>query len=264
MTDPDEISQHVVDQLPSVRAPRLTRLIWLLYVAVIALLAAVAFVYLRSAHTASEVDQAQRAAQQNAAALAQANDRIAHLGGVPVSTPAPGPSGPPGPKGEQGPGPSAEQIDLAVTSYCSGHDGCTGTPTRAEVASAVTAYCATGVCVGPSGSTGPSGAAGKNGNDGQTGAQGPGPTDDQVQAAVVAYCAAHSGCTGPAGRNGTDGSTGPQGPAGRGITSVDCTGIGVDHLTIHYSDGTTETVACAATTSSPAAPTGTPSGTSTP
>lgn len=255
MTDPDEISQHVVDQLHPVHAPRLTRMIWLLYGLVVVLVAAVALVWLRSTHTADQVGEANRAAQQNAAALATANQRIAHLGGVPVSTPAAGPAGPAGPQGAQGPGPSAEQIDLAVTAYCGSHSGCTGTPSRVQVAAAVTAYCATGACTGPSGSIGPTGAPGKNGTDGQTG---PGPTDDQVAAAVTAYCAAHGGCTGPAGRNGADGSTGPQGPAGRGITSIDCTGLGVDQLTIHYDDGTSETVPCATAT-----PTGTPSSPST-
>ena len=249
MTEPDEISRHIIERLPAA-SPSVRRWIWALYGLVVILLVAVAAVWLRSAHTASQVDAANRAARQNAAALATANDRIAHLGGQPVSTPAPGPAGPPGPQGAQGPGPSAEQIDLAVTSYCAGHDGCTGTPTRAEVAAAVTAYCQTGACTGPTGPAGPAGATGKDGT------QGPGPTDEQVAAAVTAYCAAHNGCTGPAGHNGADGSTGPQGPAGRGITSIDCSGVGVDELVIHYSDGTSETEPCAATSSSstPTAP----------
>lgn len=254
MTEPDEISRHIIERLPAA-SPLVRRWIWALYGLVVLLIIAVAVVWLRSTDAARQAHDANTAAQQNAAALAQANNRLASLGGQPVSTPAPGPAGPAGPQGEQGPGPTAEQINLAVATYCSAHDGCTGTPSRAEVAAAVTAYCATGACTGP---TGPAGASGAAGKDGQTGPQGPGPTDAQVQTAVAAYCAAHNGCTGPAGHNGADGSTGPTGPAGpagRGITSIDCTGLGVDQLTIHYSDGTSETVPCAASSSTSTEPT---------
>lgn len=48
--------------------------------------------------------------------------------------------------------------------------------------------------------------------EGPAGPQGPGPTDDQVAAAVRAYCALHGGCVGQTGESST--VAGPSGPAG--------------------------------------------------
>lgn len=112
------------------------------------------------------------------------------------STPTtPGPQGLPGlpgPVGAPGPAPTAEQI-----------------------AEAVAAYCASGVCVGASGSDGVS------------------PTAEQVAAAVAAYCASGA-CTG-----GT-GATGPTGLTGASVTNVQCMDLGAGFrfvFTITAADG---------------------------
>jgi len=167
-------------------------------------------------------------------ALSSANAQIERLGGSTVAAPS---SGAPGPSGPAGPGPSAQEVLAAVDLYCATRSGCVGTPTKAQVLTAVQGYCqvATHPCRGAVGATGEPGATGAPGAQGD---QGPGPTDDQVATAVGLYCDAHGGCTG------ATGSTGPSGQPGRGITSIDCSGLTFDQLVIHYDDGTTETVNC--------------------
>jgi hypothetical protein len=166
------------------------------------------------------------------------------------ATPSVSPSASEGPAGKQGPGPSNAQIAAAVEDYCALREGCAGVPSRAQVALAVQAFCAAGACKGPSGrpgAAGASGARGAAGASGASGAPGSGPTSDQVASAVAAYCAAHGDCTGPAGPKGDTGASGAAGAAGasgRGIASIDCSGIPAETLTIHYDDGTSETVSC--------------------
>ena len=169
-------------------------------------------------------------------------------GASPLTTP---PGAPPaskvsaeaGPRGSRGPGPSTAQIEDAVTSYCAVHFGCVGTPSRAQVAAAVRAYCAAGACRGKTG-TGATGAAGPSGAAGASGQPGRPPTTEEIADAVLAYCAGHGECTGPAGPKGDTGSAGATGAAGRGIASIDCTGLGIDQLTVHYDDNTTQTIPC--------------------
>ena len=75
---------------------------------------------------------------------------------------------------------------------------------------------------------------------------------------MTVYCTSHGNCTGPAGPKGDTGDQGPagsQGTPGRGITSIDCSGLGVDQLVIHYDDGSDQTVPCQPATTTP-----TPSG----
>lgn len=268
VTDP--IHEQTIDTamaaMPPVRSHRAKRTEIGLYLAFV-VAAAVALFALLDAHQAKDAsrsaagkaDRATVGQRVDAAALAEANRRLRHLGGTPVQTPAPVVSGARGPAG---PAPTAEQIAAAVQSYCALRSGCAGVPSKAQVTAAVQAYCATGVCKGP---VGAKGKTGTRGTPGQAGTPGPGPTETQISQAVAAYCQAHGGCTGPAGPKGDTGAagaTGPPGPAGpsgpqgdqgakgdsgRGIASIDCAGLGVDQLVIHYDDGSTQTVPCAPT-----------------
>lgn len=141
-----------------------------------------------------------------------------------------------------------------ASGICRGPTGATGEagaagasappPTDAQVAQAVAAYCSTGACTGPpgpagstgsTGNTGAEGPAGNNGSNGDTGATGaqgdpgppgvqgepgppgatgPGPTPEQISAAVAEFCANNACSTGPAGPPGPAGGAGPSGPAG--------------------------------------------------
>lgn len=162
---------------------------------------------------------------------------------------AKGDQGDPGP---QGPPPSTTEVANAVALYCA--DGrCRGEngadATAAQVASAVSQYCnSRGQCRGPEGSPGPAGANA---------------TDNQISEAVSDYCSTHNDCKGPKGDPGPTGEAGPAGPAGstgppgadgspgptgadgRGISSVDCSSNNQNtSFTVHYSDGTTQTLTC--------------------
>lgn len=226
---------------------------WLLVAAALLLLFALVAGYVSNRHTADENKQL----RSDVSAL---SSQVRGLGGTPVTATSgaagkAGPTGAAGATGARGPAPTDAQVAAAVMLYCARHAGCTGTPSPGQVRAAVSAYCAAGAC------TGPRGAAGPSGTPGATGAQGAGPTDTQIASAVAAYCSAHGDCTGPAGPTGAKGEQGEPGTAGadgRGIASVDCTGLGVDQLVIHYDDGTDQTVACDLT------PDPTPTGTETP
>lgn len=81
---------------------------------------------------------------------------------------------------------------------------------------------------GEPGAVGESGATGAQGEPGASGAQGP------------------AGATGPQGEPGAQGPVGPAGADGRGIASVTCAGLpGGATWTFTYTDGTTQSVACA-------------------
>lgn len=239
------------DRPPAVPASRTARLAVRLVVAmaiVIGTLFASAWVIISD--KVDQLDRSQHGARQ-------LYSQAVTAGASPVTTP---PGAPPasqvkpeaGPQGDRGPGPTVGQIDEAVTRYCADHSGCVGTPSHAQVAAAVRAYCAAGACRGTHGtrgSPGPSGTAGRSGPSGATGPAGPGPTTDQITTAVAAYCSVHDGCTGPAGPKGDTGAPGPQGAQGTpgvGIDSLDCDGIGLvgASITVHFSDGRTATVTC--------------------
>jgi hypothetical protein len=166
------------------------------------------------------------------------------------TTPAPvyvtGPSGPAGPEGKTG-YPTDSQVSNAVKAYFKAH------PVKANVSpQQITEAAATFAAQwlhdhpapagkdgangknGSAGPAGPSGSPGATGPSGATGAQGPGPTDEQIAAAVQQYLpgavaqylianpppSGPPGSTGPQGPEGSPGSagpagsTGPQGPAG--------------------------------------------------
>lgn len=102
------------------------------------------------------------------------------------------------------------------------------TPTAVElqplVVAAQAAYCSGGKC---DGKTGAPGTPGADGTPGQAGDRGPGPTDEQVQTAVVAGVAAYCGqeskpCQGERGLPGKDAE-----PA-YSVTDTDCVGDGRD------------------------------------
>lgn len=118
----------------------------------------------------------------------------------------------PGPQGPQGPGPSQQQIEQAVASYCALVTCVTG-PTAPQVAQAVATYCNVhGQCQGPPGATGSTGPAGPTGSTGQPGSPGQNATADQIADAVTTYCGTHSNCTG---KDGADGQPGPSGASGQ-------------------------------------------------
>lgn len=138
------------------------------------------------------------------AALQQACDQVARLGGRCATQPADlvkGDTGDSGPAGPAGPTPSNEDIYRAVQDYFTNHPPAAGrAPTAAEIAIAVINYLTANPVVGERG-PGPTAdqvasavkeyltanppAAGPKGDDG------PGPTADQVAAAVQAYMTAH-------------------------------------------------------------------------
>lgn len=136
------------------------------------------------------------------------------LPGVPGKN---GTNGSNGSNGVQGPGPSRAQVQRAVDAFCANQacQGEAGVPghsvTSAQVAEAVATYCnANGKCEGPTGQSGQAGQAGSEGATGPTGAtgaQGPGPTGDQIAAAVANFCA-NGNCDGPKGDKGDTGSLG--------------------------------------------------------
>lgn len=159
-------------------------------------------------------------AQRTAASAAQQLSRqVTDLGGTPVvEAPAPiagpaGTAGQPGQNGKPGPGPSQQQIDAAVFGHLAVHPpGATPAMVAVQVAAYLTAHppeqgpppTATQIATAASDyiaahSADFQGAAGTNGADGQPGQNA---TDDQVAAAVGAYCDAHSQCQGQQGDQG--------------------------------------------------------------
>lgn len=159
-----------------------------------------------------------------------------------------------GAQGEPGVDAVVSQAALlsAVTGYCAEND-CTGAPgpagptgpqgrppTAAEIAQAVTDYCAATDCTGPpgdDGATGPAGAQGETGpagSTGPTGPAGPSPTQEQVNAAVVEYCAATGACVGPTGPTGPEGPVGPAGEDAREVVAIEC-----DPITAHPNEPVT-------------------------
>jgi hypothetical protein len=189
-------------------------------------------------------------AEQNTAAVEKLARQVRALGGKPVVEPSEVPE--PMPPSADPPTvvlPTVAQVAAAVLDYCSsgrcrGADGASASST--QVSAAVSRYCTGGRCRGASGSPGADGqdgAQGEPGADGQPGPQGergPGPTDEQIAAAVASYCA-EGRCQGPPG---PQGERGPAGEPGRGIASLTCDSATPFTLTLTYSDGTSETYTC--------------------
>lgn len=162
-----------------------------------------------------------------------------------------------GDQGDQGPGPTEAQVANAVTDYCAKHDGCKGGPTQAQVAAAVLTYCKGDQCDGPAGKPGEdaTGKPGASGSPGASGEPGRAPTADEISDAVAAYCATgactgpkgdvgDTGPAGPAGQPGSDGSDGQPGADGKNaptFTKIECTDANAWAFTL--SDGSTLTAA---------------------
>lgn len=121
-----------------------------------------------------------------------------------------GKAGSDGADGAPGRPPTAAEIESAVTAYCNTHGDCAGPPGEntavgpQQIASAVQAYCdSRGECKGADGTDGRDGAdsqvPGPQGPAGPAGQDAPPPSQEQVNAAVAAYCAANpSACQAPA------------------------------------------------------------------
>lgn len=182
--------------------------------------------------------------------------------GAPGVPGTPGPAGGRGDAGQAGAAVTGEQVAAAVADYC-GLGRCAAPPSPLVVQGAVATYCADGRCDGDPGDPG------RDGQAGDPGAPGPGPTAEQVAAAVADYCAVDGRCQGPPGDPGPAGPAGPPGADsavpgpqgapgdpgapgadGRGITAIACDGPPVE-LTITYTDGATQTVACDPAPSAP-------------
>jgi hypothetical protein len=104
-------------------------------------------------------------------------------------------------------GEAPEGVDPATITGPAGARGEAGRPpTAAEIADAVSAFCAArGDCRGPVGAVGPAGVAGAAGEDGAPGPSGPSGRDGLNGT---------TGPAGPAGPPGADGAAGPAGPVG--------------------------------------------------
>ena len=106
----------------------------------------------------------------------------------------PGPIGPAGAAGKDGAQGPAGAAGAAGKDGAVGPPGSAGTPGVQGPAGPAGAQGEPGAA-GSAGPAGPQGAQGEAGPAGPQGPQGTGPSDEQVAAAVAAYCAAHNDCT---------------------------------------------------------------------
>ncbi|MCG7285347.1 hypothetical protein MHY85_05075 [Cellulomonas sp. ACRRI] len=177
--------------------------------AVVAVLAAIALgigmTYLLHQQRLSGEERARQAAEIDAleSAVGEANSRLSAVGETPVDVPAAsapqrGETGATGDRGLQGP-----QGDMGVP----GQQGPPGPPGEDGAPGSVGA-------TGATGARGAAGADGAVGAQGPQGVAGPGPTDEQIAAAVAAYCVANNGCMGPQGVQGIAGPAGEPGAPG--------------------------------------------------
>lgn len=267
--------EKILDRLPnSKRALRIAAAI-----GVIALLAVVGWLIYAVQANSSALDRSAAVSRARGQALGTANAKLTQ-NGIPAVTPThakpePGnteagpitPSSTPkaerglqgetGATGAAGPGPTTAQVANAVTDYCAKHEGCKGGPTQAQVAAAVLTYCKGDQCDGPTGKPGDdaTGKPGASGSPGASGEPGRAPTADEISDAVADYCATgactgpkgdvgDTGPAGPAGQPGSDGSDGQPGADGKNaptFTKIECTDANAWAFTL--SDGSTLTAA---------------------
>ena len=171
----------------------------------------------RDAAVGQSVDLAIQVQQACATGGLEPGDRLCARAAEVRAQPIPGERGPagPGPTPEQlrvavadylaanppapGPAPSAADVAAAVASYLTAHPPTPGrAPTAEEIAAAVATWFASNPVR--------DGQDGKDGRDGQDGGQGPGPTQAEIRAAVEAELAEHPPPAGPPGADGEDGS----------------------------------------------------------
>jgi len=181
--------------------------------------------------------------------------QVRDLGATPVAGPS-GAHGAQGARGLPGPAPTDAQVQADIRAVCGVTPSyCQQPVSLARLRTAVSACFAAKQCPAPK--PGKPGRSGASGASGAAGATGPGPTPQQIADGWASWCSSHS-CVGPKGDTGERGPKGDQGEQGVGIAAIDCTGLGIDSLTVHLTDGTTQTVPCNAATPTPT-PTGAPS-----
>lgn len=145
--------------------------------------------------------------------LREANRRLRRAGEPTV----PIPPTPTAVQGERGPGPTAAELRTELRTVCATTSLCRPSISAAALDAAVDRWCdAHSDCTAPAvpgptgppgspgatGGVGPAGPPGPSGPAGETGPQGPGPTDEQLAAAVAAYCAGGN-CKGEDGKDGS-------------------------------------------------------------
>lgn len=131
----------------------------------------------------------------------------------------------PGERGPAGPGPTPEQLRVAVADYLIAHPPAPGpAPSAADIAAAVASYLtanpptpgraptaeeiAAAVATWFASNPVRDGQDGQDGRDGGQGERGPGPTQSEIRAAVEAELAEHPPAAGTPGKDGADGKDG--------------------------------------------------------
>jgi hypothetical protein len=185
----------------------------------VVLIGVAAFLTFRQTHqqavAAERISNLEATVTALANALKSEQTATKNAGGQPVTAPADqiastastvGPAGEKGDKGDRGPiGPPGPAGAPGVPGQtgATGQPGKDGTPGGPAGPQGQRGPAGPAGMTGPAGAVGPVGATGSQGEAGPAGAQGPagpagapgpGPSDDQVAAAVAAYCAAHNGC----------------------------------------------------------------------
>jgi hypothetical protein len=222
-----------------------------------------------------KANDASATADNLSAGLGQANVQIRALGGTPVPTPtgsaqpgatgSSGAAGSTGATGAAGRGIKSTRIVAGnlIVNYSDGRSknvgrvaGATGAAGRGIKATAIadTQHLVitytdgravdVGRVVGQSGTDGDDGAAGPSGVPGGNGTDGVSVKSLSQSGGrlIVTYSDGRTEDAGPL-PAGPKGDTGDTGKAGRGITSIDCSGLGV-RLRINYSDGTVQDATC--------------------
>jgi len=167
------------------------------------------------------------------------------------------------PPGEQGPTGKTGKAGVSIVSVTqAGCDVVIGTSDGRTYK--LTNLCGPTGPTGPSGAVGPSGPQGEPGLDGVDGANGVNGVDGQPGATGPAGPTGASGPAGPSGADGAAGKDGANGKDGRGIASFECDADQPISITVRYDDGTSQTVECTTSTTTPTtvAPTTDPAPTS--
>lgn len=239
MTDPKHTDKPIIIR------PRVEKFAVAALVLVVIAVTIAAVALVRASSAERDAHRQASAKQGVVQALATANSSLTKNGLAPVATPTEAGPAPTVTKtvtqpitGAQGPGPSADQIQIALTAYCATRNQCFRPPSANQVAAAVATYCDVhGKCQGSPGASGKAGTSGPPGASGAPGTAGQNATTEQVADAVSTYCSTHNQCQGapgspgPSGMNGADGSSGAPGqpPYSWTWTTTDALGGQHDH-----------------------------------